>query len=712
LAGQGVCVARLDALLTGSPVTRRAAVAFVAAIALVAASLALAQTSQTITFNALGNKTYGNVPFTVSATASSGLAVSFASLTTSVCTVSGTTVTIVAAGTCTIQASQAGNATYAPATNVSQSFTVAKANQTITFSALSGKTYGVAPFTVSATASSGLAVTFVSTTTAVCTVSGTTVTIVAAGTCTIQAQRAGNGNYNAATNVNQSLTVAKAAQTITFGALSGKAYGNPPFTVSATASSGLVVAFVSTTTAVCTVSGTTVTIVTGGTCTIQAQQAGNGNYNAAPNVNQSFTVAKASQTITFGALSGKTYGNPPFSVSATASSGLAVTFVSTTTAVCTVSAGTVTIVTGGTCTIQAQQTGNSSYSAATSVNQSFTVAKAAQTITFGALANQTFGVVPFAVSATASSGLAVTFTSTTTAVCTISGSTVTIKTAGTCTIQAAQAGNGNYSAAPNVSQSFRVAKAAQTITFGALANRAFGSRSFTVSATASSGLAVTFSSLTTAVCTVGGSTVTLVTVGTCTIQAAQTGNGNYNAAPNVSQSFSITQASQTINFPLPGEQVATTTAALGATATSGLVVTFSSLTTSICTVSGTTATFVAPGTCTIQAAQAGNANYAAAASVNQSFSVIRAARFAAKVDYPTVGAPWGAVVADFNGDGKPDVAIYSTSDTSISVFLGNGDGTLSAGPTLTATERFSELSSATSIAMARSISLSAPTTRS
>jgi len=169
-------------------------------------SSALAQTSQTITFGALANKTYGVAPFTVSATASSGLTVSFTSLTTPVCTVSGTTVTIVAAGTCTIRASQAGNATYAPAPNINQSFTVAKANQTITFAALTGKTYGNPPFAVSATASSGLAVSFVSTTTAVCTVSGTTATIVAAGTCTIQAQQVGNGNYNAAPNVNQSFT--------------------------------------------------------------------------------------------------------------------------------------------------------------------------------------------------------------------------------------------------------------------------------------------------------------------------------------------------------------------------------------------------------------------------------------------------------------------------------------------------------------------------
>jgi hypothetical protein len=79
--------------------------------------------SQTITFNNPGTQTVGT-PLTLVATASSGLTVSLASQTTSVCTVSGATATFLTAGTCTIQATQAGNATYAAATPVTDSFTV------------------------------------------------------------------------------------------------------------------------------------------------------------------------------------------------------------------------------------------------------------------------------------------------------------------------------------------------------------------------------------------------------------------------------------------------------------------------------------------------------------------------------------------------------------------------------------------------------------
>ncbi len=83
---------------------------------------------QTISFPPLSNQPLGAAPFSVSAKGgASGNPVTFTSITTNVCTVSGTTgstVTVIAAGTCTIQANQAYNAIYAPATPVTQSFIV------------------------------------------------------------------------------------------------------------------------------------------------------------------------------------------------------------------------------------------------------------------------------------------------------------------------------------------------------------------------------------------------------------------------------------------------------------------------------------------------------------------------------------------------------------------------------------------------------------
>jgi hypothetical protein len=104
---------------------------------------------------------------------------------------------------------------------------------------------------------------------------------------------------------------------------------------------------------------------------------------SAPGLNSAlssvFTVAKANQTISFGALPGKTYGNASFPVSATASSGLPVSF-SIVAGPATINAGLVTITGAGNVTVRAAQAGNDSWNAAAPVDQSFTVSKAALTI--------------------------------------------------------------------------------------------------------------------------------------------------------------------------------------------------------------------------------------------------------------------------------------------------------------------------------------------
>jgi len=99
------------------------------------------QAPQSITFGTLPGHAYGTAPFPVSATASSGLTVSFSSDTPDVCTASGQTVTIAAAGTCTIRASQPGNTSYLAAPDVTQSFTVSQAALSITASS-PAMTYG------------------------------------------------------------------------------------------------------------------------------------------------------------------------------------------------------------------------------------------------------------------------------------------------------------------------------------------------------------------------------------------------------------------------------------------------------------------------------------------------------------------------------------------------------------------------------------------
>ena len=105
-----------------------------------------------------------------------------------------------------------------------------------------------------------------------------------------------NANPPAATQ-NFTLIVQKANQAISFGALANKNLGDAPFTVSATTNAaGLSVSFDSGTPATCSVSGNTVTLIAAGVCTVNANQAGNANYNPAATVAQSFTIVQTQFT--------------------------------------------------------------------------------------------------------------------------------------------------------------------------------------------------------------------------------------------------------------------------------------------------------------------------------------------------------------------------------------------------------------------------------
>ncbi len=331
-------------------------------------------------------------------------------------------------------------------------------------------------------------------------------------------------------------------QTITFPNPGSKNLTQSPVTVAPTASSGLPVTLTSTTTTVCTVNGYVITLLIAGSCSITATQPGNLTYRPANPVTRTFTVTQVAQTITFANPGSKTMAQSPFTVTPTASSGLPVTLTSTTTAICTVSGFTVTLLGPGTCTLTATQPGNTVYRPANAVTRSFTVSKVAQSITFVKPPNSTLIQSPLTVAPTSSSGLTVTLASTTPAVCLVSGFDISLLATGTCTIRATQAGDVIYAAAPAVNRSFTVSKASQTITIPDPGPQSMLVRTVVLSPYASSGLPVTLSSLTTAVCTVSGDIVTLNRAGTCRIRGNQAGNAVYAAAPAVTRTITVTAA--------------------------------------------------------------------------------------------------------------------------------------------------------------------------
>ncbi|MGD0796811.1 MAG: FG-GAP-like repeat-containing protein [Acidobacteriaceae bacterium] len=165
----------------------------------------------TISFS-VPNHTYGDAPFAVSATSNSSAAIAY-SVVSGPATVSGSTVTLTAAGAVVLQAGQAASGNYAAGTQ-NAAFTVSAASQTIAFPApASPINYGAAPVPLSATATSGLPVTF-SVLSGPATISGSTLTGTGAGTVVVAADQPGNANYTAAVEVTHTIAVNKIAPTV------------------------------------------------------------------------------------------------------------------------------------------------------------------------------------------------------------------------------------------------------------------------------------------------------------------------------------------------------------------------------------------------------------------------------------------------------------------------------------------------------------------
>jgi len=639
---------------------------------------------QSITFNSLLTKTYGDTPFALTATASSTLPVTYASSNETVATISGSAVTIVGVGSTTITASQSGNSNYSAAPTVDQTLTVSKATPLISNFGNLSKNYGDASFALSASSTSTGTFTYSSSNLSVATVSGNTVTIVGSGTTTLTATQSSDNNYLGG-SATATLTVGAVSQTITFGSLAPKTYGDAPFLLTATASSTLPVTYISSNTAVATISGSTVTIIGAGSTTITASQAGNSNYSAAATVDQTLTVSKATPLISnFGNLS-KSYSDPTFTLSATSNSTGTFTYTSSNLSVATISGNTVTILGSGSTTLTATQSSDNNYLGG-SATATLTVGAVSQTITFGSLAPKTYGDVAFPLTASASSSLPVAYISSNTAVATILGSTVTIVGAGSTTITASQSGNSNYSAAATVDQTLTVSKATPLISnFGNL-SKSYGDPTFTLSATSNSTGTFTYTSSNLSVATISGNTVTILGSGSTTLTATQSLDNNY-VGGSATATLNVGTIGQTITFgSLPVKTYGDAPFLLTATASSTLPVTYTSSNTAVATISGSTVTIIGAGSTTITASQAGNSNYSAAATVDQTLTVSKATPLISNFGNlsKSYSDPTFTLSATSNSTGT---FTYTSSNLSVATISGNTVTILGSGSTtLTATQ--------------------------
>jgi sugar lactone lactonase YvrE len=252
---------------------------------------------QAITFAALGTKAYGDLPFQLTATASSGLPVTYVSSDPTVATISGNTVTILKGGSTTITASQGGNFDIDPAIPVPRVLTINKASQTITINGLGPSPAQIflpcsnPSITLNAISNSGLPITYTYTLPTHWTANGNTLTYngpMPSVGMSVYANQAGNQNYNPAAELRIVIDVVKVhpsfttPPTYTFN----KNYGDPSFnlnTILQNSNQPVTVSWGSGLPDVVSINTVTgeVTILNAGSVSFSLRQVGNTCYNHA-----------------------------------------------------------------------------------------------------------------------------------------------------------------------------------------------------------------------------------------------------------------------------------------------------------------------------------------------------------------------------------------------------------------------------------------------
>jgi hypothetical protein len=257
--------------------------------------------------------------------------------------------------------------------------------------------------------------------------------------------------------------------------------------------------------------------------------------------------------------------------------------------------------------------------------------------------------------------------SSTTAVCTVSGLGVSYVGVGTCSLTAHVAAGTNYAAADGNAQTFSVGQAtpnAPSIT-NLPAGGTYGG-GFTAAVGTQGDGTTSITSSTGSVCTVSGTSVSYVGAGTCTLTAHVAAGTNYAAADGNPQSFSVSRATPSTpaisNLPASGTVGGGFTATVSTNGDGTTSVTSS--TTSVCTASGLSVSYVGVGTCMLTAHVAVGTNYSAADGSTQSFAVAQGAPTTPTItdlpDSGTLGGGFTAVVGT-TGDGVASVSSWTPS---------------------------------------------------
>jgi hypothetical protein len=282
-----------DATLDGAyirSVTTRTNVAGVSTPQASAMTGPMTRSAQTISFTGPSTQTFATSPMALGGTLSSGLDLTYTSLTPSVCSTSGSQVTMLSSGTCTLEASHAGNGVFLPATPVQQSFAVNRASQTLAITTPAQVVAVGSSLPLAASAPGGGSITYTVTSGgAFCSISGSTLVSTGPGDCTVEATIAQDGPYLAATSAPITFQ-SRIARTASLSVPSGALLSDGSVQVSASLSAGGSPGIYAGPPEVCRASGTTIILIGNGECIVSANADADGTYARAEAVTRIFRV--------------------------------------------------------------------------------------------------------------------------------------------------------------------------------------------------------------------------------------------------------------------------------------------------------------------------------------------------------------------------------------------------------------------------------------
>jgi len=650
------------------------------------ATLTVSKATTVLSGFAVGAKTFGDASFNIVAPTTNGDgAFTYFSSNTAVATVSGSTITIVGAGTSTITANQATTTNYLAATTTA-TLTVAKAPAGLTNFSLPVKIIGNGPFAITPpTTNSTGALSYFSSNSSVATVAGTTITIAGIGTSTITANQATTANYLAG-SITTVFQVNNVTPVITNFVVPAKTFGDAEFSLATpTSNSAGTFTYTSSNLAVATIVENVVTIVGGGTSIISAIQAATSSY-VSGTATVTLTVSPATTVLSNFSVSANTFGNAPFSiVPPTSNSNGGFTYTSSNTNVATIVGDVVTMVGAGTSTITATQTNTASYTSST-ITASFQVGQAMPTLSFSIPTKTILDAAYTIDPPTSNSTGAFTYTSSNTAVATIVDGLVTILALGTTTITAVQASTNNY-LATTISATFRIIKATPTLSDFTMPVKNIGESTFLITppTTDSDGL-FTYTSSDSLVATISGNRVTIKGPGTSTITAIQATSPTYLSA-TIQTIFEVNQRTTVLsNFVLPAKTFGDIPYKIQAWSNSSGAITYSSSNPLVATIVGDMVTIVGAGTTDIMASQASWFQYDSA-SITETLTVNQITTVLTRFTVPEkrVGNESFALSPPFSN--RTGLITYESSNTDVATIDGNLVTIVGAGSsTITATQ--------------------------